>query len=161
MQRQMRKRRITQPQPYSSSGGEGWLDLEPLVTVEVTSEDPSYPVEGALLPGNGGGWRAGEPGPQTLRLIFDEPQRLRRIHLEFVEPAVERTQEFLLRWSVDAGKSFQEIVRQQWNFSPDGAPREVEDYQVDLAGITTLELRIEPDSGRGSSIASLSQLRLA
>jgi hypothetical protein len=38
-----------------------------------------------------------------------------------------RTQEFVLRWSRDTGHSFREIVRQQWNFSPSGGTREVED----------------------------------
>jgi len=55
---------------------------------------------------------------QTIRLIFDEPQSLRRIALVFEETEIERTQDFVLRWSGDCGGSFQEIVRQQWNFSP-------------------------------------------
>ena len=87
----MRKRAIENPEQRSIDPEEGWIDLEPMVSIEVTSEDPAYPVEGALLPGQGSGWRAGEPGPQTLRVLFDEPQRLRRIRLEFAESAVERT----------------------------------------------------------------------
>ncbi len=156
----MRKRRIVPLEPRSSGPGEGWLDLEPLATVEITSEDPEHPVEEALLQGGGSGWRASEPGPQTLRLVFDAPQRLRRIRVEFVELTNERTQEFVLRWSPDAGRTFQEIVRQQWNFSPNGATREVEDYEVDLTGVTALELRIQPDIRSGSAIASLARLRL-
>src|SRR5438034_8674392 len=54
----------------------------------------------------------------ALRLIFDQPQRLTRIALVFEEAAIKRTQEFVLRWSPDGGRSFREIVRQQWNFSP-------------------------------------------
>ena len=40
-------------------------------------------------------------------------------------------------------------------------PREVEDYDVDLDGVTALELRIVPDISGGSTRASLAQLRVA
>ena len=43
-----------------------WLDLEEMAKVEVTSEDPSFPVESALLSGKGPGWRAAQRGKQTL-----------------------------------------------------------------------------------------------
>jgi hypothetical protein len=35
-----------------------WLDLEEMAKVEVTSEDPDFPVESALVSGKGPGWRA-------------------------------------------------------------------------------------------------------
>ncbi len=72
-----------------------------------------------------------------------------------------RTQEFLLRWSPDRGRSFREIVRQQWNFSPSGSVREIEEYAVDVADATMLELIIVPDLSAGEARASLSNLRLA
>ena len=143
----MRKRLVPPAHETLAAPGD-WLDLERLAVVEVTSEDAAHPVEAALLPqGVGGseGWRAAGPGAQTLRVLFDEPQRLRRIWLHFVEAGGERTQEFTLRWSADGGRSFREVVRQQWNFSPQSAPRETEDYRVDLAGVTVLELAITPD----------------
>jgi outer membrane receptor protein involved in Fe transport len=37
-----------------------------------------------------------------------------------------------------------EIVRQQWNFSPAGSTTEIEDYAVDLDGVSVLELAIQP-----------------
>jgi hypothetical protein len=52
-------------------------------------------------------------------------------------------------------------LRQQYNFSPPGAAREVEDYDVDLDAVTVLELRIVPDISGGSARASLAQLRVA
>ena len=78
-----------------------------------------------------------------------------------MEPVIERTQEYTLRWSPDNGKSFQEIVRQQWNFSPEGATCETEDYRVELPAVTVLELSIIPDTSRQNVFASLAQLRLA
>ena len=157
----MRKRIIPPAKQNTSPPDENWLDLERLAQVEITSEDATYPIESALLPGQVSGWRATEPGEQTIRLLFEHPQRLRRIWLQFVEPATERTQEFVLRWSPDGGQSFREIVRQQWNFSPQGATCETEDHRVDLMGVTVLELSIIPDISRGNALASLAQLRLA
>jgi hypothetical protein len=78
-----------------------------------------------------------------------------------VETESARTQEFLLRSSVDGGNTFREIVRQQWNFSSPGATQELEDYRVELDGVTTLELIITPDKSGGAARASLRQLRLA
>lgn len=157
----MRKRVIT-PSPQSHElREEAWLDLESLAQVEITSEDPEHPVEGALLPGKGSGWRAAGPGEQSIRLQFDLPQEVRRIRLEFVEPDVERTQEFVLRWSAGAAEPRQEILRQQWNFSPRGATHQIEDLRVDLAGVVVLELSIIPDISGGQARASLAELRLA
>ena len=156
----MRKRPIT-PIPQDAPHLEqGWLDLDRMAVVEVTSEEKDYPVESALISGEVRGWRAADSGTQTMRLIFDESQRLTRIALVFEETEVERTQEFVLRWSSDGGRSFREIVRQQWNFSPPNAIREVEEYPVELSGVTVLELIIVPDISRGSARASLKSLRL-
>jgi len=157
----MRKRLIT-PIPQSSQPhDEGWLDLDRAAVVEVTSEEKEHPVEAALVAGEMRGWRAADSGTQTIRLIFDEPQRLKRISLVFEETEKERTQEFVLRWSPDGGRSFREIVRQQWNFSPPNSIRDVEEYRVELSGVTVLELVIVPDISRGAARASLKSLRLS
>ena len=57
--------------------------------------------------------------------------------------------------------ALREIVRQQYNFSPPGNTRELEDYFVDLEAMTMLELQINPDISGGGVHASLEQLRLA
>ena len=129
--------------------------------VEITSEDKDYPVESAFASGETQGWRAAEAGPQTIRLVFDQPQRLKRISVVFEEKEIARTQEFVLRWSADGGNSFREIVRQQWNFSPPETIREVEEYQVELASVTVFELIIVPNVSGGSARASLKSLRLS
>jgi hypothetical protein len=135
--------------------------MERFAEVEITSEDAAHPIESALLPGRGSGWRAAEPGKHTIRLLFNPPRDLRRIYLEFVESAIERTQEYVLRWSPGDGQSFREVVRQQWNFSPQGATRETEEYRVALSGVAVLELIIVPDMSGNSAFASLAQLRVA
>jgi len=157
----MRKRIIGHGPGDIAAAEPGWMDLERLAQVEITSEDVDHPIESALIPGMGLGWRAAQPGEQTIRLLFNEPRSLRRIHLVFQEDEQERTQEFVLRWSPDSGQSYREILRQQYNFSPPEAAREVEDYDVDLDGVTAFELRIVPDISGGSAHASLAQLSVA
>jgi hypothetical protein len=157
----LRKRIVSPVRKDAPLPDRDWLDLERLAQVEVTSEDAAHPIESALVPGAESGWRAAQPGQQTLRLIFDRPQGLRRISLLFIEPDVARTQEFVLSWSPDGGRSFKDIVRQQWNFSSPGAIQEVEDYLVELSGVTQLDLTIVPDQRGGDARASLARWRLA
>jgi len=157
----MRKRIINPVQKQGESSDHEWLDIEKLAVAEVTSEGDVYPIEFALLPGNDSGWRASSPGKQIIRLLFDNPQRLQWIRLNFEELDIERTQEYILRWSPDGGHSYHEIVRQQWNFSPEGATSEIEDYQVELPAVTVLELNINPDISEKNAFASLKKLRLA
>ena len=157
----MRKRIIGHDPGEVAAAEPGWMDLERLAQVEITSEDVGYPIESALIPRVGSGWRAAQPGEQTIRLRFDEPLRIKRIRLVFHESEQERTQEFVLRWSPDGGQSYREIMRQQYNFSPPETAREIEDYDVDLDGVRALELRIVPDISGGSTRASLAQLRVA
>ena len=157
----MRKRLITTTSLDAPHFDEGWLDLNSAASVEVTSEERHYGIESALVSGEAQGWRAASPGTQTIRLLFDHPQRLSRISLVFEESETARTQEFVLRWSADDGHSFREIVRQQWNFSPPNTTREIEEYHVQLSDVTVLELVIVPDISRGTARASLRSLRLS
>jgi hypothetical protein len=157
----MHKRIIASVQQGTAPSGQDWLNVESLAAVEITSEDAAHQIECALVPTRVAGWRAAESGKQTIRLLFAHPQRLRRIWLSFVEPHTERTQEYVLRASTDGGKTFREIVRQQWNFSPQGSTCETEDHHVDLPAVTILELNIIPDITGGNACASLAELRLA
>ena len=157
----MRKWIIEQSAEGVSRGDGKWLDLESLALAEVSSEDAAHPIESALRANAGSGWRAAQSGKQTVRLVFDNPQRIRNIRLVFQENEQNRTQEFVLRWSADSGQSFREIARQQYNFSLGGATQELEDYTVELPALTTLELTIIPDISGGPARASVAQLRLA
>ncbi len=157
----MRKVIIPPASQASAASGEPWLDLEALASVEVTSEDAAFPIEAALLPGREGGWRAATAGEQTVRLVFDLPQCLRKIHLLFVEDTFSRTQEFVLRWSSSLGEAPRDIVRQQYTFAPPDTVRESEEYQVELASVAVLELVIIPDIRQGSGCALLTEWRLA
>lgn len=140
---------------------DGWLDLNQIARVEVTSEALGFPIEAALIPGAGVEWRAADAGPQTIRLHFDGPQKITRIRIRFEATGQPRAQEFSLQWSNNGGGSYQGIVRQQYNFSPPSTSHEEETYRVDLVGVTDLELRIVPDVSGGGACATLAELRLS
>ncbi len=155
----MRKRILTRA-PTTAAVQKNWLDLERAATVEVTSEDKDFPIESSLSLEPGKGWRAAQPGTQTIRLVFDEPQELKRISLVFEESQMTRTQEFVLRASKE-GAPFREIVRQQWNFSAPTSTREIEEYSVHLSNVAVLELTIVPNISGGNARASLKSLHLS
>jgi len=156
----MRKQIITDHRVPPSQPPEGsWLELDRIASVELTSEAEAHPIEAALT-GTGEGWRAGVPGTQILRLRFDAPQRIRRVWLEIEERGTTRTQEMLLAWAPADG-TLHELVRQRWNFSPDGSTCEKEDYRFDLENVMCLELTLQPDIERNQAVASLRRLRVA
>ena len=157
----MRKKIINTTQQETSSLNQEYLNLEEIVTVELISEDSDYPIESALRSKKNGQWRAATPGKQTIRLLFDHPQQLKRVNLSFQESHIERTQEYVIRYLSRNENSFKEIVRQQWNFSPEGNTIEKEEHHVDLHDVTELELIIIPDINGGETRASLMQLQLA
>ena len=137
----------------------GWHHTLDLSAVELTSEEPSSPIENALI-GNGG-WVAREPGQQTIRLIFNAPQKLRRIRVLFREETRARAQEFVLSWLPETAGAAREIVRQQYYFSPPGTTQEDEQYAVELDEVKVLQLTITPDRNDPAVIASLERLQLA
>ncbi|WP_353067059.1 hypothetical protein RBB77_10080 [Tunturibacter psychrotolerans] len=140
-----------------------WRDLERIARVEISSEDEMFPIENALGKKATDGWKAATTGPQLIRLHFDEPMNIKRLQLHFVDKTAERSQEFAV--FAGPGTELKEIVRQQWSFSPNGSTEEIEDYTVDLKGVTTVELRIDPDRSHDPKLskeyASLQSLKLA
>jgi uncharacterized protein (DUF736 family) len=158
----MRKRIVgsTVIQGIHANLNEKWLDLEQIATVEVTSEDPHFPVEAVFGSDSGVGWRASQDGEQQLRIIFDEPTTVHRMQLHFVETEVERTQEFIIRWSSAQDGPARDVVRQQWTFSPAGSTSEVENYEVTLDCVAVLELSIRPDLNKGKGRATLVHWRV-
>jgi hypothetical protein len=151
----------------SHNAAQGWLDLELLAQVQVSSEQTTNPIELALIPTTDDpatsrpDWQSAQAGEQIIRLLFDKPQSIGLIQLLFRETKHSRTQEFSMRYSTDQGASYQHILRQQYNFSPPSTCIEREEYKVQLQAVTILELSIMPDISGGSALASLASLRLA
>jgi hypothetical protein len=67
----------------------------------------------------------------------------------------------VLRWLPHGTRSWKDVVRQQWNFSPSQAVEECEEYHVGLASAVALELSIEPDIRQWGIRASLERLQLS
>jgi len=158
------RKSIVSPSPVAATPiPDIWRDLERIARVEITSEDEAFPIEHALAKTGTTGWRAAGTGPQVIRMHFDEPLTIRRIHLHFIEKATERSQEFAI--FAGSGTELREVVRQQFSFSPGGSTEETEDYTVALDGVTVMELKIDPDRShdpsQSHSHASLQSLRLA
>ena len=155
------RKTIKRSDPELAPEKASWLDVSTIAQVEVTSEDSQYPIEAALTKGDSRGWRASEQGRQTISLFFDEPQRIRRIRLEFIELRAERTQQFTLQWSKDQADALRPLFQQQWNFSPSGSTSQVEDYKVELDGVWMLQLVLDPDISRSPAVATLQSWHLA
>jgi hypothetical protein len=134
-----------------------WLDLTGIAQVEVSSENPSNPIDDALVPGINRGWISTLSGPQTVRLVFHEPRKLAKLRLVFKEDNHQRTQEFAVSWSED-NINFKELLRQQYNFNPPSV--EIEEYEIKLENAIALELQINP-SINACGTATLAELRLA
>jgi hypothetical protein len=152
---------VKKADPELAPANASWLDVSTIAQVEVTSENSEYPIEFIFTEEEERGWRASEPGKQTIRLFFDEPQKIRRIWLRFREQQVERTQQFTLQWSKDKTDALRPLFQQQWNFSPSGSTSQIEDYEVELNDVSMLQLVIDPDISRGPAVATLECWRLA
>ena len=85
------RKRIINPTLDGAASNQTWLDLENTASVELRSEDNAFPIESALSQKGKQGWRAAEPGVQTIRLMFDQPRSLRHISLVFVKTEIQRS----------------------------------------------------------------------
>jgi hypothetical protein len=160
----MLRKQIIRPSTATPALMPGEIDIAAVATVLVTSEAPEHPVDFAFDHHRGPGgnrWIAGEPGEQTLILAFDAPQAIRRVALEVEEPEVARTQELQLAVSTDGGRTYREVLRQEYNFSPPGTSFEREDWTLDAVGVTHLRLRIRPDKGSKPCRATITSLALS
>lgn len=156
----LRKQILSTPPTVSGRPRPG-KDLAAIATVLVTSEDRAHPIDHAFDDRQGPGgtrWIAAQPGEQTVILAFDAPQAVRRVFVEVEEPEVSRTQELALSVSDDGGRTYRELLRQEYNFSPPGTPLEQEDWTVRADGVTHLRLVIKPDKGGRPSRATLTTL---
>jgi hypothetical protein len=141
----------------------GALDVGALATVLVTSELSDHPVENVFDGQSGPGgsrWIAETDGEQTFILAFDAPQHIRTVALEIEETAASRTQELQLAVSVDEGKTYRELLRQEFNFSPESSTFEREEWTLNAAGVTHLRFHIKPDKGGRPARASITSLIL-
>jgi hypothetical protein len=159
----MLRKQIVPRRPGESASLEGGISIPDIATVQVTSEQADHPIDHAFDHRRGPGgsrWIAGEAGEQTVILLFDTPQTIRKIGLEVEELAVSRTQEVSVSVSSDEGRTYRELIRQEFTFSPPGTSFERELWSVSAEGVTHLRLDIKPDKGGRVGRATLTSLTL-
>jgi hypothetical protein len=157
----MLRKQILKTLPSHSVPQAGEIDIAATAIVQVTSEDAAHPIDHVFdhRRGLGGSrWVAEDPGEQTLLLVFDTPQTIRRVILEIEEPDMSRTQEICLSVSHDGGQTYRELRRQEYHFSPPGTTFEREDWAVLAEGVTHLQLWMKPDKGGQPYRATLTSL---
>jgi hypothetical protein len=160
----MLRKQIVPRHSGESLSVEGEISVPDVATVQATSEEADHPIDNAFDHNRGPGgsrWIAAGLGEQTITLLFDRPQTIRKIGVEIEELAVSRTQELSLSVSSDGGRTYRELVRQEFNFSPPGTSFEGELWSVSAEAVTHLRLEIKPDKGGRVGRATLTSLILA
>jgi hypothetical protein len=160
----MLRKQVVPQRASDSVSLEGEISIADVATVQVTSEESDHPIDNVFDDNRGPGgsrWIAAGPGVQTLILLFDRPQAIRRIGLEVEELEVSRTQELTVSVSSDGGRTYRELVRQEFNFSPPGTSFERERWSTPAGAVTHLRLEIKPDKGGRLGRATLTSLALA
>jgi hypothetical protein len=139
------------------------IDIADNATIAYSSEDPAHPVEHLLDIRSGPGatrWMSARPDTiEHIVVEFDQPRTISRLVYEVEEAARERTQEIRVEVSEDEGRTYRQILVQEYTFSPRGATYQHEDQRFDLHGVTHLRLTIVPNKN-GSGTATLTALRL-
>ena len=160
----LRKHIVSNPPQAAAIGTEpAGLHIPALATVLVTSESGDHPVDHLFDGRNGPGgtrWVASADGEQTLVLAFDTPQTIREVGLEVEEPSASRTQVLTLSLSQDGGRTYREVVRQEFNFSPPGTTFEREVWNVPAGRVTHLRIAIKPEKGGAPHRATLTSLTI-
>jgi len=139
------------------------IDIAGRATIAYSSEDPVHPVENLLDGRSGPGatrWISARPDTiEHILVEFDQPQTISRLVYEVEEAMRERTQEVRVEVSEDGGRTYRQILVQDYTFSPRGATSQREEQRFDLHQVTHLRLTIVPNKN-GSGTATLTALRL-
>src|ERR1700758_4339237 len=120
----------------------GEIDIAGCATIAYSSEDPAHPVEHMLDGRCGPGatrWMSAHPDTtEQIVIEFDRPQTISRLVYEVEETMRERTQEVRVEASEDGGRSYRQILVQEYNFSPGGATYQREEQRFNLRQVTRL-----------------------
>jgi hypothetical protein len=157
------RKRSLEADAAMSARAAGEIDIAGCATLAYSSENPAHPVE-HMLDGRGGPgatrWLSARPDTvEHIVLEFDQPQTIARLEYEVEETTRERTQEIRVEVSEDGGRSYRQILVQEYNFSPRGATYQREDQRFNLQPVSHLRLTIVPNRS-GSGAATLTSLRL-
>ena len=84
----MLRKQIVPKRAGEAASLEGEISIADVATVQVTSEQADHPIDNAFDRNRGPGgsrWIADGPGEQTVILLFDSPQTIRKIGVEVEE----------------------------------------------------------------------------
>jgi F5/8 type C domain-containing protein len=158
----MRKRLMSE-QDLRPPERRGEIDIASRATLAYSSEDPAHPIEHLIDGhcGRGGTHWASARANATERIVleFDHPQQISCLVYEVEECWQERTQEVRVEVSSDHGRTYRQVLVQEYTFSPQGAIFQHEELRLELPAITHLSLTIVPNKS-GSGVATLTALRL-
>jgi hypothetical protein len=96
---------------------------------------------------------------EQIVVEFDQPQTISRLVYEVEEAVRERTQEMRVEVSEDGGRTYRQVLVQEYTFSPGGASYQREEQRLNLHQVSHLRLTIVPNKN-GSGTATLTSLRL-
>ena len=157
------RKRPLEAEAATSARAAGEIDIAGCATIAYSSEDPAHPVEHMLDGRNGPGatrWVSARPDTvEHIVVEFDRPQAISRLVYQVEETMRERTQEVRVEISEDGGRSYRQILVQEYNFSPGGATYQREEQRFNLRQVTHLRLTLVPNKS-GSGTASITALRL-
>jgi hypothetical protein len=157
------RKRPLEADAATSARAAGEIDIAGCATIAYSSEDPAHPVEHLLDGHSGPGatrWISARPDTvEHIVVEFDRPQAISRLVYEVEEAMRERTQEVRVEVSEDGGRSYRQILVQEYNFSPGGATYQREEQRFNLLQVTHLRFTIVPNKS-GSGTATLTAFRL-
>ena len=135
------------------------IDVAGCASIAYSSEDPAHPLENLFDGRSGPGvtrWMSARPDTiEHIVLEFDQPQTIARLVYEVEEAMRERTQELRVEVSEDGGRTYRQILVQEYTFSPRGATYQCQDQRFDLRRVTHLRLTIVPNkNGSGTATAA-------
>jgi hypothetical protein len=139
------------------------VDIASCAAIAYSSEGPAHPVEHLLDGRSGPGatrWISARPDViEQIVVEFDQPQTISRLVYEVEEATRERTQEVRVEVSEDGGRTYRQLLVQEYTFSPRGATYQSEEQRLNLRQVSHLRLTIVPNKN-GSGTATLTSLRL-
>jgi hypothetical protein len=157
----LRKRPLKADEATSARAADE-IDIASCATIAYSSEDPAHPVEHLLDGRSGPGathWISARPDTiEHIVVEFDQPQAISRLVYEVEDAMRERTQEVRVEVSEDGGRTYRQILVQEYTFSPRGATYQREEQRFNLRNISHLRLTIVPNKN-GSGTATLTALR--
>jgi len=159
------RKRPLEADAATSARAAGEIDIAGGATIAYSSEDPAHPVEHMLDGQSGPGatrWMSARPDTtEHIVIEFDRPQTISRLVYEVEETRRERTQEVRVEASEDGGRSYRQILVQEYNFSPGGATYQREEQRFNLRQVNHLRLTIVPNKLRHRDAYSAPALRLS